>query len=93
MNASSAAVASSTSAKSPRAFWEHLWRQSGINFVLFVVIGFLKSSPLGECHDGDECSDNYKKPDLHNAMPFSEDFAGGGSAHRGGWCGGRSVQC
>jgi hypothetical protein len=38
MSASTAATTSSTSVSTPRVFWERLWRQSGINFVLFFII-------------------------------------------------------
>jgi hypothetical protein len=35
------AAPSSTSVNTPRAFWERLWRQSGINFVVFGVIAYV----------------------------------------------------
>jgi hypothetical protein len=38
MSASTAAMTSSTSVNAPRVFWERLWRQSGINCVLFFII-------------------------------------------------------
>src|SRR5688572_18538532 len=41
MSASSAATASSTSASNPRVFWERLWRQSGINFILFFIVAYV----------------------------------------------------
>src|SRR5262249_20169348 len=30
----------SSAAADPRLFWEKLWRQSGLNFVLFFVLGY-----------------------------------------------------
>ena len=42
MSASTTAVTSSTSVKTP-VFWERLWRTSGIHFVIFFVIAYLIS--------------------------------------------------
>jgi len=41
MSASTTATASSTSVNTTRAFWERLWRLSGINFVVFVIIAYV----------------------------------------------------
>src|SRR6059058_4867720 len=41
MSASATATASSTSVNTTRAFWERLWRLSGINFVVFVIIAYV----------------------------------------------------
>jgi hypothetical protein len=41
MNASTTAMTSSTSAYRTPAFWERLWRQSGINFVVFFIIAYV----------------------------------------------------
>ena len=40
MSAATTGVASSTTANTDRAFWEHLWRQSGIQFVALFVIAY-----------------------------------------------------
>jgi hypothetical protein len=40
MSASNAAMTSSTGANTP-AFWERLWRMSGINFIVFFVIAYV----------------------------------------------------
>ena len=40
MGASTAAVASSSGATSTPAFWERLWRMSGINFIVFILIAY-----------------------------------------------------
>jgi hypothetical protein len=48
MSASTTAVASSTSAYSSPAFWERLWRTSGLQFVgLFIVAAFIYGSQPG----------------------------------------------
>src|SRR5436309_13259993 len=41
MSASTTATASSTSVNTTRAFWERLWRLSGIHFVVFVIIAYV----------------------------------------------------
>ena len=41
MTASTTAMASSTSVYNAPAFWERLWRMSGINFVAFVIIAYV----------------------------------------------------
>src|SRR5262249_51725156 len=41
MSASTATTTSSASQTSARAFWERLWRMSGINFVSLFVVGYL----------------------------------------------------
>jgi hypothetical protein len=41
MSTSSAAVAASTSASNPRAFWERLWRTSGIQFIAFFILAYV----------------------------------------------------
>ena len=41
MSASTAAMPSSTSVYTTRGFWERLWRLSGINFVVFVIIAYV----------------------------------------------------
>jgi hypothetical protein len=40
MNASNTAVTSPTSVYTTGAFWERLWRMSGINFVVFFIIAY-----------------------------------------------------
>jgi hypothetical protein len=41
VNASTAAMAPSTSGKYGAAFWERLWRTSGIQFVVFFIIAYV----------------------------------------------------
>lgn len=41
MSASTAAIQSSTSVYATPAFWERLWRMSGINFVTFFIIAWI----------------------------------------------------
>ena len=41
MSASTTAMSSSTSVNAGRAFWERLWRLSGINFVVFFVAAYI----------------------------------------------------
>ena len=41
MSASPAAMTSSTSVYKTPVFWERLWRQSGINFVVFFIIAYV----------------------------------------------------
>src|SRR5438046_8073749 len=41
MSASTTATASSTSVNTTRAFWERLWRLSGVSFVVFVIIAYV----------------------------------------------------
>src|SRR5262249_50748391 len=41
MSASTTAVNSSTSASTTPAFWERLWRASGIGFVAFLIIAYV----------------------------------------------------
>src|SRR5438105_9912690 len=41
MSASTTATPSSTSAYTTPAFWERLWRMSGINFVVFLIIAYV----------------------------------------------------
>ena len=41
MNASTIAKTSSTSAYTTSVFWERLWRMSGINFVVFLIIAYV----------------------------------------------------
>jgi hypothetical protein len=41
MSASTAATTSSPSLYTTRAFWERLWRMSGINFVAFFIIAYI----------------------------------------------------
>ncbi len=41
MSASPTAMSSSTSVNTARAFWERLWRMSGINFVVFFIIAYV----------------------------------------------------
>ena len=41
MSASSAAIASSASVYTTPAFWERLWRKSGINFVVFFILAYV----------------------------------------------------
>jgi len=41
MSASTAAMASSTGVNTARAFWERLWRTSGINSVAFFIIAYI----------------------------------------------------
>ena len=41
MSASTTATPSSTSTYTTPAFWERLWRMSGINFVIFFIIAYL----------------------------------------------------
>jgi hypothetical protein len=41
MSASTAAMIPSTSVYTTRAFWERLWRTSGINFVVFFIIAYV----------------------------------------------------
>ncbi len=41
MSASATAMTSSTSVYTTRGFWERLWRMSGINFVVFVIIAYV----------------------------------------------------
>ena len=49
MSASIQAVSSPTSQYNGSAFWERLWRMSGINFVVFIVIAYA----LAGFHEGD----------------------------------------
>ena len=41
MSASTTAMTSSTSVYKTPVFWERLWRQSGINFVVFFIIAYV----------------------------------------------------
>jgi hypothetical protein len=41
MSASTTAMTSSSSVYATPAFWERLWRMSGINFVVFVIIAYV----------------------------------------------------
>ena len=41
MSASTTTITSSTSVYATGAFWERLWRQSGINFVVFFIIAYV----------------------------------------------------
>src|SRR5260370_26443761 len=41
MRASATGMTSSTSVYTTRGFWERLWRMSGINFVVFVIIAYV----------------------------------------------------
>jgi hypothetical protein len=41
MSASTTPMTSSTSVYTTRAFWERLWRMSGINFVVFFIIAYV----------------------------------------------------
>jgi hypothetical protein len=41
MSASTTAMTSSTSGPTSGAFWERLWRMSGINFVIFFIIAYV----------------------------------------------------
>jgi len=41
MSTSTAGMTSSTSVNTPRAFWERLWRMSGINFVVPIIIAYI----------------------------------------------------
>src|SRR5438270_752823 len=41
MSASTTVTPSSTSAYTTPAFWERLWRMSGINFVVFLIIAYV----------------------------------------------------
>jgi hypothetical protein len=41
MNASTTTMTSSTSVYTTSAFWERLWRMSGVNFVVFFVIAYV----------------------------------------------------
>src|SRR5437899_3200518 len=41
MSASTTATTSSTSVYTTRGFWERLWRMSGINFVVFVIVAYV----------------------------------------------------
>ena len=41
MSASTTAIAASTSVYTTPAFWERLWRLSGINFVVFFIIAYV----------------------------------------------------
>jgi hypothetical protein len=41
MSASTNAITSSTSVYTTPVFWERLWRQSGINFVVFFIIAYV----------------------------------------------------
>src|SRR3979409_492756 len=41
MSASTIAKTSSTSAYTTSVFWERLWRMSGINFVVFLIIAYV----------------------------------------------------
>ena len=41
MGASTTAMTSSTSGPTSGAFWERLWRMSGINFVAFFIIAYV----------------------------------------------------
>ena len=46
MSASTMAKTSSTSVYTTPAFWERLWRQSGINFVVFLIIAYVVEALL-----------------------------------------------
>jgi hypothetical protein len=41
MSASTTATNSSTSAYTNPVFWERLWRMSGINFVVFLIVAYV----------------------------------------------------
>ena len=41
MSASPTAMTSSTSLYNAPAFWERLWRLSGINFIVFLIIAYV----------------------------------------------------
>src|SRR5262245_42132862 len=41
MNASATVTTSSTSVYATSAFWERLWRMSGVNFVVFFIIAYV----------------------------------------------------
>jgi hypothetical protein len=41
MGASTTAMSSTTSVYTTRAFWERLWRMSGINFIVFFIIAYV----------------------------------------------------
>src|SRR6202030_1446803 len=41
MSAPTTAMTSSTSAYATPAFWERLWRMSGINFIVFFIIAYV----------------------------------------------------
>ena len=45
MSASTTDVTSSTSTYNAPAFWERLWRLSGINFLLFLIVAFFICGP------------------------------------------------
>src|SRR5438046_9850506 len=58
----SASTTATTSSTSTRGFWERLWRLSGINFVVFVIVAYLiygfpppvgaSADALGAFYDG-----------------------------------------
>ena len=45
MSTSTTAMASSTSTYNTSAFWERLWRMSGINFLVFLIIAYFICGP------------------------------------------------
>ena len=54
MSASTTTITSSTSAYATGAFWERLWRMSGINFVVFFLIAYViygHQPPVGASAD------------------------------------------
>ena len=88
MNASTTAMTSSTGKYTSPAFWERLWRMSGINFVVFAIIAAVMYGDQGNSHPSPD-----RRGDCRHGHPQPPVVRGGNQDHAGGCGPGRLGRC